>query len=506
MLHAPSHFFRKKQITIGLIELPPVELHDTQGKVWTTARRDTPLISKQILMANLAASGVKPVLVNLAHGDYKSSYGEVTWNNKLLSKIFAGANPFDLDPDHYDLWGLTVNFTLQREMACVVIRHLAQGNKPIIVGGSDPIGYPKAYLEAGATAVVLDKSGGANQAVLYAAMGQIPPESVKGAVFSADRPVQRARPMDISDWPLPSKEISQQCFGGHNYREIFPDHLAPIGSIMPDIGCDRTCDFCQTPNYKLGYRAMSVEMTLAWIAQQKDAGARSINIYSDQFLARILKPKGREELLRIAHGARELEMPLQFPNGLEIRKLTRGRGLNRDNTDLRPDTELVEALCGWDGRVGTSYIYIGGERPVAGQEKYAKLLPWRLQSDMLHSMVKAGLPHIAYGVIIGFEDENNESFQNLEEAISDLTEQLLEINPALHFSFEAYALTLAPGTGQERRVRQSGLLRFDDPTLYGGFWTPSIDSHALSYQEISAWQMRLMQLGTPESRKDFLFL
>ncbi|BAZ91609.1 hypothetical protein [Cylindrospermopsis curvispora] len=39
------------------------------------------------------------------------------------------------------------------------------GGRPIVVGGSDALAEPQHYLKAGATAVVQDKSGGANWAL-----------------------------------------------------------------------------------------------------------------------------------------------------------------------------------------------------------------------------------------------------------------------------------------------------------------------------------------------------
>ena len=50
-------------------------------------------------------------------------------------------------------------------------------------------------------------------------------------------------------------------------------HLLPQGAVFPDLGCDRKCDFCQTPTYKTGYKRMTPERTLQWFARQQEAGA-----------------------------------------------------------------------------------------------------------------------------------------------------------------------------------------------------------------------------------------
>jgi hypothetical protein len=65
----------------------------------------------------------------------------------------------------------------------------------------------------------------------------------------------------------------------------------------------------------------------------------------------------------------------KWPNGLELRKTTLGSGRNYESTDLRPDEELIQALFGWDGKVGCPLAYIPAERPVFGREAYKKLLP-----------------------------------------------------------------------------------------------------------------------------------
>ena len=57
-----------------------------------------------------------------------------------------------------------------------------------------------------------------------------------------------------------------------------------------------------------------------------------------------------------------------------------------------------------------------------------------------------------------------------------------------------------PGTPQGESIRKSGLLRFDDPSIIGGFWTHSCDTHQLSYEDISDWQFRLSAIGKAESK------
>ena len=82
----------------------------------------------------------------------------------------------------------------------------------------------------------------------------------------------------------------------------------------------------------------------------------------------------------------------------------------------------------------------------------------------------------------------------LEEAIKELAEELKTINPSLNFQVMPFAIAPLPGTPQDKNLRQLGLLRFEDPTILGGFWTSCADTHHLSYEEVSDWQIRLAKI------------
>ncbi|MCL1493347.1 MAG: hypothetical protein M1G31_21670 [Pseudanabaena sp. Salubria-1] len=152
----------KKQPTIGLIEVPATGLYDADGKNWTSLYRHRSLISKQVLIADLQAGGFDARLVNLRDGDYSEEFGQIFWKGMTLRKTFVGGDIFALDPQAFDAWGITVNFSQDRQVSCLLIEHLAKGDRPIVVGGSDAVAEPHHYLQAGAAAVVMDKSGAAN--------------------------------------------------------------------------------------------------------------------------------------------------------------------------------------------------------------------------------------------------------------------------------------------------------------------------------------------------------
>ena len=475
---------------VGLVEPPRLKLVDPDGNN-ITFLDTSPNLSKQVLMASLKSVGLDVQLFNLTKGNYEEEYGQVTWREFALKKICLGDKISDLDPKSCDVWGITNNFMHYREITCLIIQHLMQGGKAVVVGGSDAIAEPQSYFQAGATAVVKDKSGSSNKAIINYVLGQSQKENLTGVILYDGREYPIRRPaLSPQDWAMPSLDIVKECL---NYSNIpLHDMLLPCGSVLFDIGCDRNCDFCQTPTYNLGYKKMSPEKALEWCSLQKNAGANSIECMSDQFLGRVLRMGGRQEIFDIVNGMRELELPFQWQNGLELSKLTLGRGLkNSCVKDMVPDEELVEAIWGWDGRVGCLHAFIPAERPLLGRKAYAKLLPWQQHRNMLRAIVHSGIPNIVYGIIIGFANDNYDSLCYLEEAVRDLEQDLKMINPLLNFFIEVASVIPIPGTRQGIKLSQSGLLRFDDPTIIGCCRTACADTYSLTYGEVSDWQLRI---------------
>ncbi|RKZ82790.1 MAG: radical SAM protein [Candidatus Parabeggiatoa sp. nov. 1] len=487
--------------TIGLVELPSLGLFDIEGKNrLSNETKNNPLVSKQILLSNLQYAGFDARLIDLRQGTYQEEYGKSIWQNTEYSKVYFGSKIQEVEPLAYDAWGVTNNFSQHREIAYLTIKHLASKGRPVVVGGSDTIAEPQSYLAAGATAVVLDKSGAANAPIMDYVLGKTPREELSGVILAngSQPPLRVRRPLHPQDWPIPNMSVIKQCLGTQHKNLPLPEERLKIGSIMTDIGCDRQCDFCQTPTYHLGYRAMSPDRVLQWLVAQKEAGAKSVVNFSDQFLGRILKKGGKADILEIMKSFRELGLAVFWPNGLELKKTTLGRGINRKSgADFTPDEELISALWGWDGKTGCYMAYIPAERPVFGQENYAKLLPWQEHCAIMKAIAHSGVPNIRYGVMIGFEDDNNESLLRLEEAVSKLYEEILAINPSVNFQVLAIALIPIPGTPQWDTVHDSGLLRSTDPSIFGGMWTSAVDTRYLSYKQIADWQVRLARIGAP---------
>jgi hypothetical protein len=458
--------------------------------------QDNPLSSKLILVSNLQQGGFDAQLVNLRDGTYEEEYGTVTWGGINLTKSYVGQRIWEVDPQAYDAWGVTNNFLQYREVAFMVIRYLSSAGKPVVVGGSDAIASPHLYLQAGASAVVTDKSGGANWAIFDHVLGQPMREPLSGVILAdgSQYPLRKP-PLSPEDWPLPSLDLVKQCLGKNFWAPEKERPILPMGSIMADLGCDRKCSFCQTPTYGTGYRRMSPKRTLQWYELQTEAGAKSVVSHSDQFLGRVLFKEGRQEILDITRGIREMGQAVIWGNGLELKKATLGRGYDRKSDDLKPDEELVNALWGWDGKVGCYQAFIPAERPFLGRKSYAKLLPWQQHIEMLRTIVRAGVPRILYGVVIGLPDDSNETMLFLEEALAELYQDLKRINPLLELWIEPSVICPIPGTPQSQTITQSGLLRFEDPVIRGSFELGSADTHHLSYVEVYQWRNRLRNVA-----------
>jgi hypothetical protein len=479
---------------IGLLELPGVGLVDQNGQNWNLFYNGRTLVSKYFLIPQLQAGGFDTELVNLKAGTHEEPYGEVEWNNGTLTKVLRGTKITDIDPDAYDVWGITVNFMVEREAGCMATEYLTRHGKPVVVGGSDPFAVPEPYFKAGAKAVIQDKSGAANWAILDYVLGKTPREKLTGVLLANGKQYPKRRPpMSPQEWPIPSKEVIKQCLGTQYILEGLPEERLPIGALYPDIGCDRKCDFCQTPTYSVGYKKMSVERIHQWAAATKEAGANSIGIWSDQFLARINWPTGRDEIIAIMRGLREIGVPYFWANGIELRKTTLGRGFR--NSDVTPDEELIQELWGWDGEVGCCQAYIPAERPFVGRENYAKLLPWQEHCELMRTIVRAGVPLMNYGVIIGLPDDDHEGLSQLEEALWELYHDLTTINPELVFNISPFPIVSIPSTPLAANIRNSGLLRFEDPTLIGCFRISTADTKHMSYAEVSDWYTRIKKIS-----------
>ena len=486
----------RESFKIGLVELPYVTLLDSDGTDMLETYIDIPLISKQILMASLIKGGFGARLVDM-RGTGMEEFGAATWNGRELRKVFLGRKIRELDPDAYDAWGITSNYMQNREASCIAVSHLSKTGRPVIVGGSDAIAVPEVYLKAGAKAVITDKSGASNLTLLDYLLKIPVKEDLTGVILSDGRIFKNpARPMSPEDWPVPSADLIREClgFGGSHMLQMLEKSVL-YNSTMFDIGCDRKCDFCMTPTYGLGYKRMMPETALEWCSVSKQAGAKIIVCDSDQFLGRVNYKNGKEEVAELMAGLREMELPIVWGNGTDLKKLTVDYGKGKENLLIK-DEKLIRTMFEPNSKGGCFGTYIPAERPLLNRESYTKLLPWNHHCEVVKAIAGTGIPNIAYAVIIGFPDDSHESLLHLEEAVYGLYEEVKRVSPSTNFISWPLTITPIPGTPMAERLEKMGLCPFkDEPLINGAFRLASVNTHYMSYDEVYSWRLRLMKIG-----------
>jgi hypothetical protein len=89
-------------------------------------------------------------------------------------------------------------------------------------------------LTAGASAIVLDKSGAANGPVLDYVLGKIPREELSGVMLAngSQPPSRVRRPSRIEDWPLPAQSVVKQCLGTEDRGLQLPKEDTLIGCVF----------------------------------------------------------------------------------------------------------------------------------------------------------------------------------------------------------------------------------------------------------------------------------
>ena len=71
-----------------------------------------------------------------------------------------------------------------------------------------------------------------------------------------------------------------------------------------------------------------------------------------------------------------------------------------------------------------------------------------------------------------------------QEAVEELYQELSAINPLLKFQVIPNSICPLPGSPQLQNLRQSGIFRFEYPTIMGSFFTACADTNSLSYEEV----------------------
>ncbi len=477
---------------ICLIQTPVALLRDDEGKNFT----DSILIGStpQALIGSLEAAGHSVTRFSMRDGTHVHAFDSVSWNGKKLHPIALGKRLEDIPLDQFDVFGITSNFHMEQAIVLWVIEFLSKNNKKVVVGGTDAIAQPERYLQAGATVVVLDKSGGSNAGAIEIALTGSTEKPIRAHIQGVGQVVAGSWRLTPNNWQLPSVEQVRGLLE-NRWRDTLPQDRFPFTSLVLDYGCDQACDFCMTRRngpYGLSYSYMSPDVVGRWLELQCLSGARTVNTMSDQFLGRLLWEGGRDVVFETMRQFRERGLSWMFRNGIEISKLTKGVSIDRtlrirEESDLTPDVELVQAVYGEQ----CIQAFIPLERPLEGTERYQKLMHWRGVVEMCKAIVRSGAPDLLFGVIIGLREDSHESLSRLDEALAELKRTLQKENPEVRLSINPTVLIPFPGIPLTDAYKRSGLMPDDPHSSLVTKFTPTMRTDHLSINELVSWQRKL---------------
>ena len=329
--------------------------------------------------------------------DNEETYKTMDWEGYNLEVRRVGA-PFsyaDRVICESDIIGLSSHFTYESGVVRDLIAYLKQINPQVkvIVGGADVSARPNDYLGFGADVAFV---GDFNP---YALAELGPQPKIVGSYrhyFEAlTRPAfhKLGRLMeyeDSHDGPVPVG--------------VRP----PIGFIYFTRGCPRECNFCESR--QTVYEHLDLDTAVAMLENYRRAGIHTLNIVDDNLLLQAANREGRARLLDLFQTLRDMEFAWEFPNGLEIGRLSKKGML---------DEELMDALFSHtrdpltDRLTGAYRLYV----PVETFDKrnsYSKLKPLQELNNTIAWLASSGLPEIDFGVVIP-PDADNRTFEATKE-------------------------------------------------------------------------------------------
>lgn len=277
-----------------------------------------------------------------------------------------------------DWIGLSNHFTFESGVIRDLIAYCRQV-KPsirILVGGADAKARPDFYVSCGADIVF---------------RGDINPSELQDHDWSAPRIVE--------DYRHPFEALTRPAFHKLGQLDTYTDShdgpvpegvSTPVGFIYFTRGCPRECDFCESRRTR--FEGLPIDAAVSMLEHYKNHGIQTLNFSDDNLL--LLK---RAYLLDLFATMRRMGFAWEFPNGLEIGRFMRGGKL---------DQELVACVF-QNGEDEESGRYVGAYRafiPVETFDRradYKKLKSIEAQNRIIEEILKAGIPEINFGVVLG---------------------------------------------------------------------------------------------------------
>ncbi len=442
----------KQNVKINLVATPGIRLRWGDGNGVFGLRTIEPRITQHLVKAMLEKGlrndfpTIRPEIdiINMKMMDpaREEKYGEVGYGDRTIQKYRLGA-PFNSVTEQIkcsDILGLSCNFT-QEALIVTDFTEFAKrtdSNAFIIVGGSDATARPEYFLKHGADAVVLGEGEKIGHRLVAAWAGELGLDDVSGIAYMENgnmRINQKLR----SDIPQPSDFVFPSSYvpflNEYNPASgwVTPEWVRKKGRIMTietSRGCKWSCPICTTPNQRKGYRPMSLEQEIELLEHYKAHGVKTLLEWEDNRLARLDLPNGREDVIATFRKKREMGFLWEFTNGLEI-----GQFVKKDGSI---DKELMQALYYnnfekmryGEKPVGCfrAYVPLESVRHDGDEPLYKKLKPWELEKDILREIVRAGVPMLIIGLIIGIPSETKETLELTYKRCEEIKQLVKEEN------------------------------------------------------------------------------
>ena len=504
----------KQNPKIVLVATPGVLLRwKEDGKNICGVRTNEPKLTQHVVKTMLEKglreefSAIKPKIdvidMKMMAPEREEKYSEVAYGYRTIEKYRLGASFGDVKGQINDanIIGLTCNFTQEARVVADFAKFARQENPNafIIVGGSDAMARPEYFLNNGADAVVLGEGEKIGHKLIAAWAGELKFEDVSGIAYK-ENGMTRIHPRRVSVIPQPSDFVFPAFYSPllKEYNEssegVTPDWVRKDGylmSIETSRGCNNACSFCTTPALRGRYRAMPLEQEIELLKHYKKYGVKTLLEWEDNRLARLSLPNGRDEVLAAFQTRRDMGFFWEFSNGLEIGRLVK--------EDESIDKELIRTLYKFDFEkmrgCFRAYTPLESVRHDGSEPLYKKLKPWELEKEILREIVRAGVPVLTIGLIIGIPSETKETLELTYKRCEEIKRLVEEENKRKEGTgkAETYAVfTLfldipLPGSPGYIKFSKEGRIKYDinkHPELWN-FYTGVLKGDVFSPEEMT---------------------
>lgn len=435
---------------------------------------------------------------------YKSfPYGPHTMN------CYRHGTPYEKVTDKIkeaDIHGITSNHTNAAHIAADLAGYIKKVHPKslVVVGGTDATARPTYYLKRGADVIVRGEGEYIFSRLIEARYKGLPLDDIPN-LYTRDKAggtaVDMTHMMDMDTL----EPMSLDLVGDLSIYTDTAEGPPPEG-VVPNFlcfetsrGCSWACSFCTAPG-RGRYRTMSNRVVEKHFKYFKSMGVKTIVWQEDNPLSRVQRTgtgryvyeHGRDEVLELFHLAREYGFAWEFANGIEFGKFS----LNGKDEGL--DRELMDALL-WNSRVdgewrGCYRVQIPLDNLNIEKKRFAKLLTFERQLEILSAMLDYGVEHQTYDLFIGYPEHDAKAIDTFIRACISIKDSLTALSPKYVPYFNVFNLSLLPGAQDYGRLND--LLAFDveeNPEVIGIFLS-AINTEHFNYYEIYQKRVEMCNL------------